>query len=368
MKNRKTGFRASLGLVLAALAALAISACGGGGSSSNASQLLKQTFSGHHTIKSGQLALSVSVTPSGSSTLTGPISLSFGGPFQSYGSGKLPASDFTVSVHALGKGGSLGIISTGTSGYFQLQGASYQMPATTFNKLEASFSKIGSSSSSGSSSTLSKLGISPLHWLSNPTVAGNETVGGAQTTHITASVDMSALLGDLNSVINKVGGSAAATARGISPATISKIAGSVKNPTVDVWTGTSDHTLRRLLINLTVPVTGSASTALGGMRSAQFSLSIQYSDLNQPQKITAPSNLRPFTEFAAQAQAFLQQLEGSFAGGALSSATGGSSTSSGTSAPNVSAVQLQKYSKCVQRARNNVTKMQACSTILANSG
>ncbi len=34
--------------------------------------------------------------------LTDPITLSFGGPFQSRGTGKLPASNFNISISALG--------------------------------------------------------------------------------------------------------------------------------------------------------------------------------------------------------------------------------------------------------------------------
>ena len=56
-----------------------------------------------------QPELAVTVDPSGSTTLSGPITLSFGGPFQSLGTAaSCPQSDFTVSVSALGKSGSLG--------------------------------------------------------------------------------------------------------------------------------------------------------------------------------------------------------------------------------------------------------------------
>ena len=47
---------------------------------------------------------------------------------------------------------------------------------------------------------------------------------------------------------------------GLPPATREKIAASVKNPSVDVWTGTNDKTVRRLTIALTVPVTGKTSS------------------------------------------------------------------------------------------------------------
>src|SRR5205085_10659172 len=129
---------------------------------------------------------------------------SFGGPFQTRGSGRLPASNFTVSGSALGRSVSLGIVSTGTSGYITLQGTSYQMPQATFQKLESSFAQLASTAgTNGTSGTLAQLGIHPLRWLTHPTIAGTENVGGAQTTHIHAGVNVSALLNDLNTFLQK---------------------------------------------------------------------------------------------------------------------------------------------------------------------
>ena len=52
-------------------------------SSADPNTLLKQTFSGSHKVNSGDLNLTPDDRPSGSSMLSGPITLSFGGPFQS---------------------------------------------------------------------------------------------------------------------------------------------------------------------------------------------------------------------------------------------------------------------------------------------
>ena len=161
LHNRR-GLRLLLGLIAAAAASLTLSACGG--SSDDAATLLKQTFGGSHKVNSGKLNIVLTVNPSGSSTLKTPIRLSFGGPFQSLGTGKLPQSNFDVSLAAGGSSGSIGILSTGTSGYVTFQGQSYQLPATSFQKLESSFSQIASSagSSGNRSNVLSKLGIQPL--------------------------------------------------------------------------------------------------------------------------------------------------------------------------------------------------------------
>ncbi len=165
---------------------LALAGCGGG--SGSAGKLLQQTFSGVHKVKSGQLSVSISVQPSPSAALKTPLSLSFGGPFQSLGTGKLPQSNFALSISALGRSIAFGILSTGTSGYVSFQGTSYPLPQSEFQKLESSFASVASSPGGGhSSGILGKLGIQPLTWLRSPRVVGDETVGGTLTTHIRAA-------------------------------------------------------------------------------------------------------------------------------------------------------------------------------------
>jgi hypothetical protein len=156
-------------LLLAVFLSAVVAACGSSGSTSSGAQtLLKQTFSGSHTVKSGVLSFALTLTPSGSSTIKGPISLSLSGPFQSRGGGKLPESNLNISIDALGHHGQLGIVSTGSNGYITLDGVAYQLPAADFQKLASSFSSAGSGTGG-----LSKLGINPLHWLTNPSVVGN---------------------------------------------------------------------------------------------------------------------------------------------------------------------------------------------------
>jgi hypothetical protein len=304
-------------------------------------------------VTSGILNLSLTIDPSGSSTLSGPITLSFGGPFQTRGAGRLPESNFTVSASALGRSASLGILSTGNSGYVTLQGTSYQMPQATFQKLESSFAQLASSAgTSQGSGTLSKLGIRPLQWLTHPTTVGTENVGGAQTTHIHAGINVPVLLGDLNTFIQKASAAsnvsgATAFKSGISPATRQKIAAAIRNPSFDVWTGTSDKTVRRLTIALTVPITGNLSSQLGGVKSADIGLTMQYSDLNKPQSITAPSGVL----------------------GSGGSSSNGSSSSGGTTpGGSGSSSNVTKYGQCIQKANGDVAKMQKCASLLGSSG
>jgi hypothetical protein len=359
----------SVWAIAAALASVALAACGSS-TSTDATGLLKQTFSGTHKYDSGVLNLNLTLSPAGSSTLSGPISLSVAGPFQSLGTGKPPAAAITLSVTALGHTGSIGFVSTGERGFVTLKGTSYQLPAATFQRYASGITGLTSSTAVGSGSgLLSKLGIDPLKWVVHPTVAGTENVAGADTTHIAAGVDVAALLRDLSTLLQK--SPALGLTRGtpvptsISPATQAKLASTIKNPGVDVWTGTSDKTARKVAIKLTVPFSGQISQLMGGLTSADIALSMQYGNLNQPQTISAPTNVRPYSEFSAKVRAFTQAL-----GTVLStSGVGGGSgsapaPSSGSVTGAGSATSVQNYSQCIQAAGSDVAKMQKCARLL----
>ena len=100
-------------------------------------------------------------------------------------------------------------------------------------------------------------------------------------------------------------------------ATRQKIAAEIRNPTVDIWTGASDRTLRKLSINLNVPVSGTISSLLGGLSSAQVAMTLEYANLNQPQTVATPTNVRPFSQFTAQLRGIIGSIQGSLGAGGL---------------------------------------------------
>lgn len=359
MHSEMGGRRRMAVLAATLMTALVLAACGSAASSgsggSNAQSLLRQTFSNNHTVKSGVLGFKLTLTPSGSSLLSTPVVLSLSGPFASHGPGHLPSSDFTIQIAALGKRGALGVISTGTAGYVTMQGAAYQLPQTQFQNLEKGFSS--AASGSGNPGGLAGLGINPEHWLQNPSVVGTQAVDGTQTTHIRAGVNASALLSDLNTFLTRTTKGGAGSA--ISSATQQKIAAAVRNATVDIWTGTSDKVLRRLTLTMTIPVSGQTSAALGGLTSAGVSLTIQYADINQPQTVTAPAHVLPYSQFQTKLRSALGALAGGLAG------TTGGLAGSGASAPSAS---VNRYSHCIQSAGQSVARMQKCAALLHSGG
>ena len=316
-KNTRT--RAAVALAATALSAPALGACSGA-SGESPQALLSDTFSSQRQIESGRIDLALSLSATGSSAATQPMSVHLAGPFQSEGAGKLPrfslALQASVGGHALGAGAT----ATGSALYVQIAGAWFSTPSSTYRAIEEGFARASSQAPNGKvQSTFASLGIDPGRWLSNPSDAGTTTVDGVQTVHLTAAVNVPAFLADvakLSQAGSALGLASVPGGGSISPGTAGELAKSIQAARVDVYTGKSDHTLRRLEVGATVAATAQTQSLLGGLRTARVHLLLEFSELNRPQSISAPANPQP----ASQLLPALQQLVGG-----LAAATGGGS-------------------------------------------
>jgi hypothetical protein len=349
--------RAIVAVLALAVVALVLSACGGSGNGSggsggsgDAETLLRQTFTGTHDIRSGKADVHLRVDVSGDASIRGPIQVNLSGPFQTAGSDQLPQFDIALEANAQGQGFKAGLTSTSDQLFVNFGGTSYEVPAQLLDQLKASYRR--SQQGSGEQMSLGSLGLDPMSWLQDPTVEGTETVGGAETDHISAQLNVGALLDDVDKILARVSAQGLPTGQQI-PSRIpdsdrQQIEDAVKSASVDVWSGTDDHTLRRLDLALSVDVPR-------GSTSLDVALSIELSDLNNPQTIEAPATSRPLNELLGQLQGLL--------GGALGGAGGLGGSSSG-SAGGASSQQLQGYADCIQRAGSNVTEAQKCADLL----
>jgi hypothetical protein len=347
--------RAVVALVVLALVALGLAACGGSSSSksSDARTLLDQTFSGTHKIKSGKASLHFSVDAHGDPSLQQPIKLAVNGPFQSAGKDQIPQFDLTVNIGAQGQSIQAGLTSTSDRVFVQFGGNAYEVPANLLAQLRQSMRQSQQQSSKGKLS-LGGIGIDPQRWLKDPKVVGKETVGGVETQHITAQLDVNALLADVDKLLAKLkqqggvpGTSAAKIPSRIPDATRKQIEAAIKSSSVDVWTGASDKTLRKLALAVGVE----PKNAGNGPKRADVALSFELQDLNQPQTVKAPANVKPLSELLGQLGGFL----GGF---------GGSSGGGGGSAGGATQQQLNAYANCLKAAGSDVAKAQKCATLL----
>jgi hypothetical protein len=342
-------------VLLAALVlpAIALAACGGSsGGGASASDLLKATFGPNHTVKSGQLSVALGLDAGGLKSLKGPIAIKLTGPFQTTGKGKLPQLDLSLVLSGAGTSFNAGAITTGDKAWIRLQGTNFLVDPATYQQFKQGYEQSAAKSTSGSP-TFSSLGIDPLRWLKDPKVTGTDTVGGAKTEHITASVDVGAFLSDISTLLGKAGslGSTTKLPTALTPAQRSEIERSVKSAAVEVWTGASDKTLRRLRLVVGIDVPADLRAKAAGLTQGSLTFDLTIADLDQPQTIKGPATARPLSDLRAL-------LTGQASGTATTPAPTTTTPSAGGSAA------ASKYLTCLSKAGTDVTKVQQCASLV----
>jgi hypothetical protein len=356
--------RALIAAVAVLIGALVLSACGGGGkksssssggSGNDATSLIDQTFSGSHAVKSGKANVEIDVNLKGSGS-PGPISIKLGGPFASQGSKQLPKFNFGLTASVQGQSFNAGLVTDGNSAAVNFQGTNYSIPANVFSQFKQGFDQAEAQApkKGGGGPSLKDLGIDPLKLVSNPKIVGEETVGGADTTHISSQIDVDQLLNTIDTLLSKAGSLGVPTAGAGVPTHLTdsekqQVKDAVKSATLDIWTGKDDHTFRKLQLRTSI------APPKGG--SADVSLSIQLSDLNQPQTITVPKGGKSINDLLSQ----FGGLGGALGG--LGGSSGGSG-GSGSTGGGASTQKLQKYESCIQKAGSDLTKAQKCASLL----
>ena len=306
---RNTTIRASVALLVSICCLCLLSACGGS-SSESAQALLNDTFSARQ-IESGDVNLALTVGATGSSASTKSLSVRLSGPFQTARGGQAPALRPAAAARRRRPRASAGATSTGSALYIELAGTWFSTPESAYAALQQGYAQaVKKASAAKARSTFASLGIEPARWLSHPVDVGTATIAGVETVHLTASVDVAGFLAD-GSKLSQAGGalglgSTTSGASVLSPSAIAELAGSVRSAHVDLFTGKSDHLLRRLELDATVSGTSQTKAILGGLSTADIKVSLELSDLNKSQRITAPSRPESFTQLLPA----LQQLVG----------------------------------------------------------
>jgi len=295
-------------LVLLALGALALTlgACASSGSASTSSgsaqALLADTFQSNKPIESGHIDLALALTSnasSGAAAHSKLLGVALKGPFQGEGAGKLPQFSLQLQLDAGAHTLQAGATATATQLYVEIAGSWFVAPPGTAQQLQQSYAATTRASSSAHSrATFAGLGIEPGDWIADPTI-----VSGGETTHISGRLDVARFLADAQ----KLSGASGALGLGAGSAlpssgALAALAGALRSARVDIYTGTSDHQLQRLMLSAQVAATPQARSTLGVSSGATLTLDLQFAELNKPQTISAPANPRPISELVPALQ------------------------------------------------------------------
>ncbi len=352
------------------IAAVALSACGGGGNEQDAQDLLDTAFT--KSVKSADLALDAQLKLKGGSSGVGPVRVQAKGPYRT-NSGKLPSVDLDLSVSP-GSGGqsiSTGFLSTGDRAFVKFQDAYYEEPKAQVDQANRQLATRANSRGS-----LKSLGLDPRKWLRDAKKEGDEDVAGVKTTHVSGQLDVQNVIRDFNKVLKKGGNLGGATGgaapKPITDEQIKQVADVVKNPTFDVYVGKDDDVVRRVAGQLQFDVPSGARSQLGGLSGGSLEFSVELSKVGGDQRIEAPANARPLSDLTKSLGA--SGLGGITGGSGGAGGSGGSATpttpttppssgSGGAGAPSADA--FKRYSQCLDKANSSDRQaLQRCANEL----
>ena len=251
-------------------------------------------------VESGKLNLSLKIDAKNTEGVSGPVSLTVSGPFQTEGKQKLPKFDIDFAFEGAGQSIKAGLTSTGTKGFVNFQGSEYVVTDQVFKQFKAGYEQAQKKGNTKNQS-LSSLGLDPRKWLTDAKNAGDAKVGDDDVIKITGGVDVNKLLDDINTALSKarnlgVQGTQTLPSQ-LTPAQRKEVTDAVKDPKVEIYTGKDDSILRRMVVSLGIVAPKNSSSPNG---SADLKLDLSISDLNEDQKISEPSNPKPFSELTTQ--------------------------------------------------------------------
>ncbi len=287
----------SLGAV-ALLAVGLIAACGGSssGGDEDPQQVLDETFGGDKDVTSGivELALAASGQASGQDA---SFDVSFGGPFQEQGEGRLPAFDFSFDLKLESAEQDADFAgaatSTGTAGFLTFMGTTYEVDGEIFDRFKEGFEQgAATDGSSDSAAGLEELGIDPGDWLTNLQNEGTEDVEGTETIHISGDANVPKIVEDVQAAASTVGEQVAP----VPTEQLGQVEDAITEAKIDVFTGADDRILRRITFTFAIDLPEEA--AGGGNANIDFSVTL--SQLNEEQTIQEPADAQPLSELLGQ--------------------------------------------------------------------
>src|SRR4051812_4414994 len=229
---------AVIGIVAVMAAFLVARGLGGGDTAGTGpAQVLDQTFGGTSKgsgASSGKFEATGTVALQGApSAAANPVAIEAAGAFEKGAAGAPGKFEVDATVTAVGQKQSFRLVSTGGQGFLTAGRRTQQVPATSF-------------------------ALDPRDWLKNPVDAGKAQVDGVTTDHVSADVDVSKMLTDLSAASARSG--AAAGQAGLTGEAQKSLRESLKSAKAEIYTGSSDHILRRMTFIGTIAAANPVST------------------------------------------------------------------------------------------------------------
>jgi hypothetical protein len=281
-----------------------------------------------------------------------------------------------------------GALTTGESAFISYQGTDYRVPDRQFERYKRQIERDARRDDQNNNFTFAQLGINPRDWIENPKNEGTEDVGGAQTIHVSADVNVGAFVDDLDNVLqraSRLGVQNQQVPDDLSERQKRQLEEAIQDVRFDLWTGEEDKILRRIEVEFGFEVPRALRQDTQGVEQGNVEMALEIADVNQEQTINPPEDARPLSEL--QNTLGLGALGGlggsggggsggssgggggssggggSAGGGGGSSGGGGSDLGSGGGSSGLDSERSQRYLDCLGKA-NRPADIEKCAAIL----
>jgi hypothetical protein len=224
-------------------------------------------------------------------------SVAISGAFERGAVNDVPEVEVSAEVSAPGLQVEGGFVSLGDEAYFTQGNAGWRVPGEVWAPVVGAVAK-GAAAQPQSL----PLPVDPQSWLRSVESEGTETIDGAETTHVSATLDPERAVQDLLDAVRAAG-------RPVPDA--ADLEKAVESAEFDAWIGTTDRVVRRL------------EAGVAFAEAGELSLDLELSGVNQPQDIKAPAKVQPGVPdglFGQFAQGMMAGISGTVSGQPLSAA------------------------------------------------
>lgn len=323
------------GLALLVVAVVVVLLTRGSGSD-DARDVVARGFSSGDGLKTAQVNIKLGLTGSAAAG-NEPVLLELVGPYQA-GDAETAKFRFAVGVNGTGDEPVATLTGVGGRNYVSLGKQHYVLAADALDDLK-------SEDSSDEPLSLDALGIDPESWLEDPKVVGEEQWDGNEVTHVRSQVDVKRMTDDLQKVVNRGDASDSEQVKAAADQ-LGSIGDDVSSATMDVWVGEGEGALRRLQVDVE-------------LEQGRMALDFGLTKIDEPVRISAPKNARPFDELLSvfSAVAGEQGATGTSTEPSAPTPNAPSDTTTSEAAPS------GDYADCVSAAGSDVGKLQACADL-----
>ena len=222
-----------------------------------------------------------------------PFTTMVSGPFEYRKGAALP--DYELDLGARDYGVTLTAV--GGKSYVSIGTTAYELPAAIRRRLVRASSR----GKNGLTRTLEQVGIAPARWETEQRIAGTETVGGVETTHIVTSFNAGRILKDANTLLGLMRSLGITRAIGfpptITPAQRRRFVRGVTTKTGASWIGVKDKVLRQAGFTMRFAIAPADRRKLGGISGGHVTGKLTVSEVGEPQNIQAPTDVGSFADF-----------------------------------------------------------------------